>query len=178
MKRADILARSVACTERARVYIDMDRKHWVSVVPGERERWPEHEDAVAALFERTMTTSPLARRLREGFTVRVVFGLEELREKLVIWQANLDDAVVECAKVHAVGQQPQLARAQSLIVDAVHDGALELVVDGAWRLVLPRELVARLSDDDRLPARFPELFGGRYVSLHRLLGPTYRYIPA
>jgi hypothetical protein len=185
--RAQVLARTfhrVTCgscahaftAARPLVYTDIDRKHWVQIAPpNERPRWPEYEDATARLFERAMTGSPYTDELREGFLVRVVFGLEELREKLVVWDANLDDAVVECVKVHAIAQRPELARAKSLIVDAVRGGALELVADGVERLAVSRDVVAQFSGDDRLPSRFPELFGGRFVSVHRLLGPRYRW---
>lgn len=81
------------------MYTDVDRGHWVWVAPTiERLRWPEHEIAADQLFERAMIGSPLVDGLRDRFTRRVVFGLEELREKLV-WNASLDDAVVETLKV-------------------------------------------------------------------------------
>ena len=160
---------------RAFIYTDTDRKHWVQVAPAnERMRWPEYETATDQLFDRAMTGSPLTHELRDGFTVRVVFGLEELREKLVVWQANLDDAVVECLKVTVLRDRPALARAH-LVVDSVPDGALDIVADDRERLTVPRELVTSFHRDERLPERFPELFGGRYVSTFRLLGPRYRW---
>ena len=161
---------------RAFVYTDTDRKHWVQVAPADqRVRWPEYETVTDRLFDRAMTGSPLTHELREGFTVRVVFGLEALREKLVVWQANLDDAIVECLKVRLVRDRPALARAL-LVVDAVADGALTVVADGSERITIPSQLVAQFHrDDDRLRARFPELFSGRFVSTFRLLGPRYRW---
>jgi len=161
---------------RAFVYTDSDRKHWVSVAPpNERVRWPEYEAATDALFDRAMTGSPLTHVIREGYTLRVVFGLEELREKLVIWSANLDDAVVECLKVHAISKQPELSRAEWITVDRVGGDGIELLVDRERRIALDRGLVDAFHDDERLRGRFPELFGGRFVSLFRLLGPRYRW---
>ena len=161
--------------QRPLVYTDMDRKHWLQVaLASERPRWPELEPATEQIFARAFTGSPLADR--EGFKLRLVFGLEELREKLVIWRSSLDDAVVECIKAHVTSRDPRHVRAAAIVVDAVAaDGALELAIDGE-RLAVPAELVERFHADGRLPARFPELFGGRFVSLHRLTGPRYRWV--
>ena len=160
--------------QRALVYTDIDRKHWLQVaLASERPRWPELEPATEQIFDRAFTGSPLADR--EGYKLRLVFGLEELREKLVIWRAALDDAVVECLKAHVIAHEPRLLRARTIVVEAVVDGGIELVVDGE-RIGVSAELVEQFHADDRLPARFPELFVGRYVSLHRLTGPRYRWV--
>ncbi|MDQ3367355.1 MAG: CpXC domain-containing protein [Myxococcota bacterium] len=171
----------VACAitftaQRAFVYTDTERKHWLQVAPAiERPRWPELEPATEALFDRAFTGAPLALEIREGMKLRLVFGLEELREKLVLWRANLDDATVECLKAQLLAHQPRLMRARTIVVDAVTAGALELVVDDTERFVIPAALVERYHDDPRLPDRFPELFGGRYISLFRLTGPRFRW---
>jgi len=165
--------------QRSLIYTDMERKHWIHVaLPIERPRWPELEQVADEVFERGFVGSPLAAELRDGFKRRLVFGLEELREKLVIWRAALDDATVECLKIHAISRDAMLARA-TLVVDAVVDGALRITVEdtGERRMIeIPAELVEQFHDDARLPDRFPELFGGRFVSTHRLLG--HRYKPA
>jgi hypothetical protein len=162
--------------QRPLVYTDMDRKHWLQV---EREiarpRWPELEQLTDEVFVRAFTGSPLTHELRDGFKRRLVFGLEELREKLVIWRASLDDAVVECLKLHAIAREPDLSRAESIVVDEVHDGGLRLVVDATRVIQVPGDLVEQYHDDVRLPDRFPELFGGRFVSIHRLLGHRYKW---
>jgi hypothetical protein len=163
--------------QRPLLYTDMDRKHWLHVaLEMERPRWPELEEAAAAVFERVFATSPLAQDQREGFRMRLVFGLEELREKLVVWRAGLDDAVIECVKLDAITHAPELVSARAVIVDEVaDDGGLSLVIDGSSRRAVPGAVVERYRDDPRLPSRFPELFGGRYVALHRLLGARYRW---
>lgn len=162
--------------QRPFIYTDTERRHWVQVAPViERPRWPELETATDALYDRAFTGSPLALELREGMKLRLVFGLEELREKLVIWRANLDDAIVECLKAQLLAREPRLLHAKSIVVAAVTDGALELVIDDSERLAIEAALVEQFHDDTRLPGRFPELFGGRYVSLFRLTGPRYRW---
>ena len=166
----------VFVAQRPLLYTDMDRKHWIQVVlPEARPRWPEYEVAVDDVFTRAFTGSPLARGLADGMRRRLVFGLEELREKLVVWAANLDDRAIECVKLELVRREPVLAHT-TLTVDAVADDhALTIRVDGDRILEVDGALVEAFDADHRLPARFPELFGGRYVSFHRLLGPRYRW---
>lgn len=159
--------------QRPLIYTDMDRRHWVQVVLSEeRVRWPEYENAVDEIFARAFTGSPLVRELQERMKVRLVFGLDALREKLVLWRASLDDRAIECMKLELVRREPALARAD-LVVDRVEDGAVIVRVDGVRELVARG--VAEWDDDPRLVSRFPELFGGRYVSFHRLLGPRYKW---
>jgi hypothetical protein len=161
--------------QRSLVYTDMDRKQWLQVARvEERPRWPELETLTDEVFDRAFTGSPLTNQLRVGFKRRLVFGLEELREKLVIWRAALDDAVVECLKVAVIAKAPDLARSQ-LVVDEVIDGGLRLIVDGTRTIEVPASLVEQFHDDARLPERFPELFGGRYVAIDRLLGHRYKW---
>ena len=169
---------TVFTAQRGLVYTDMDRRHWLQVArEDERPRWPELEPATRDIFDRAFTGSPLAQPLCEGMRVRLVFGLEELREKLVIWRANLDDATVECLKLDAVVHEPALLHAQRIVLDEVTaDGALALAVDGERQLTIPTELVERYHDDPTLSRRFPELFGGTFVSAHRLLGHRYRWV--
>jgi CpXC protein len=163
--------------QRSVLYTDMDRRHWLQVArPIERPRWPELEPAATATFERAFATSPIAAELRDDFKLRLVFGFEELREKLVVWRAGLDDRVIECVKVLVVSREPALLRADSIIVDDVGaDRSLALAVDGDRRLAVDGAVVDRFHDDPSLPERFPELFGGRFVSIHRLLGHRYRW---
>ena len=108
-----------------------------------------------------------------------MFGLEELREELVIWDAAIDDALVECMKVRAYASDPALAAPGShLIVDVVRDD--EVIVctwfpatPGPTQLVeLPAPwLHDALRDRASLEARFPELFRGGFVSVDRLRSP-------
>src|SRR5690606_17496135 len=97
---------------RPLVYTDMERKHWVHVaLAGEIPRWPELERLAVDVCERAFTGSPLAAQMRDAFRIRLVFGMEELREKLVIWRAGYRDAVVECAKLHLIAKDTSLALA-------------------------------------------------------------------
>jgi hypothetical protein len=158
---------------RPLVYTDIDRKHWIYVaLASERPRWPELEDAAAAIFDQAFNGSPLAIELAEGFKQRVVFGMEELREKLVIWRAGYDDAVFECVKLQLLERRPGLAREQ-VVVDTIDD---QVILTGAPEPIAIERTAVEDAHDRRaeLSRRFPELFHGHYVSTHRLLGHRYR----
>jgi len=161
-------------------YTDIERRQLFLVGRvSERTHWREHEQQLHRTIERVLQLgSPLVTPFVHGLTSRVVFGLEALREKLVLDDAALDDALVECIKIRAYANDPTLAAPGSRIVvdavtandalaclwfpkpDAAPDRALEL--PPAW-------VAAALDDRASLEARFPELFGGGYVDAARLL---------
>lgn len=161
------------------VYTDFGRKHWILVaLAGEMSAWPDWEAQlrrdVAHAFDHG---SPLVHEITRGFQVRVVFGYEELREKLVVWDAGLDDALVECLKVRALAQDPGLAAPGSRLLvhrvdpdDRCHLHWYARATDPApaRALALPAEWTADVvRDRASLAARFPELFGGGFVSVNR-----------
>lgn len=167
--------------KRPLVYTDIDRRHWLQVaLADERPRWPEFEPATVEIFEGAFVGSPLAAGLRDGFKVRLVFGVEELREKLVIWAAGFDDAVIECAKLRLFTAEPGLASSHRLLVDSLDDASAALLAfdanDQPVRTVhIPIAAIDAAHDDEaRLRRYLPELFGGGFVSWHRLLGHRYR----
>jgi len=189
--RDDVLARRfhrVVChgcaapieAQRPLLHIDFERDHWVLVAnTGELGLWPAYEarlrDNVARVLGRG---SPLMQELAGRLRVRLVFGHEELREKLLIWSAGLDDAVVECLKLRVYAADPALAAPGSrLLVDSYHDHALDLLWFARAADARPARVLitpsAWLRDTDRdraaLAARFPELFGGGFVSAARLV---------
>jgi hypothetical protein len=108
-----LLARSLllrSCASCGASHQHFDRLIWTDL-PGklcacvlqeaERPRWAELErEALGALSVPLRTEGPPAvRRWGAEVVIRLVFGLEELREKVVCRQAGLDDRVVEYLKV-------------------------------------------------------------------------------
>ena len=162
------------------VYTDFGRNHWLLVrVIGDEPDWREWEaqleQDLARAFEHG---SPLAHELGKQLLARVVFGYEALREKLVVWDAGLEDAIVECIKVRAISADPTLAATGSaLVVDQIDD---DDTIHFAWfanaadpapeRLIDVPPTWVRDTDRDHasLEARFAELFGARFVSVRRL----------
>ena len=158
------------------LYTDFARGHWVQVgAAADLARWPTIERDALAGFQRWLTaTSPAIAPEAARFTVRVVLGLDELRERLLLWDAGLDDALVECAKHVALRQQPAIRGAgHRLRVERVDHAELHLAsIDDARqvraRWTMPRGLIDSL---DRAQWRrdLPELFEPGFASIDRLL---------
>lgn len=190
--RDDVLARRlhrVACAcglairiEAAFEYMDVTRRQLCLVGRADQlSAWPALEARLHATVHRALELgSPLARPLVRGVRSRVVLGTEGLREKLVVWEAALDDGLVECVKLRAFASEPALAAPGSrLVVDAIAaDDALAcwwspradapptrwLELPSGWMRDACR---ARGS----LEARFPELFRGGFVDVRRMFDP-------
>jgi hypothetical protein len=159
--------------EQRVVYTDFERKHWIyGCVEADRADWPAWEARVRDDATRMLRDqSPLVAHLADGLRVRVVFGYEELREKLVVWEAGADDALIECLKIRAVAGDPRLALAP-LVVERIEPTDEVVLLSGE---VAIRCEPGWLRDTDRdratLARRYPELFAGGYVNLRRLLRP-------
>jgi len=84
-------------------YLDFERDQFVMVFPPEAlPRFRECEKVAAALFERTLAgpdASAAARRRAEKMALRVCFGLEAFREKVVCAEGQIDEVAVELAKL-------------------------------------------------------------------------------
>jgi hypothetical protein len=139
-------------------YIDPDRNTFIQVKPvADRHRWQE---ASVALDHSVQYKVPAAVYPSEGRTLRVAFGLEELREKLVAQDADLDDRLAELAKVLVVYEHPfllQRARLRLLLTNVtaenVHFVACYDHAPNRYRIDLPREIadgiVARREEMER-----------------------------
>lgn len=90
--------------EKAFFYLDTARgQAFLVQPPRERFRYAE----ASALLDRMLAVLPEAMRAQVSLT-RVVFGLEELREKIVAAEAGLDDRAVELMKAAVLHDHPVL----------------------------------------------------------------------
>lgn len=172
------------------LYMDLGRRQLYAVHPArERASEREHGEALVRTWSSTVgdTAGGAARQVFGGdqFHVRLCYGLEELREKLVAHEAGLRDLVIEALKAEVMAATSEL-RTLSVI-------ALRLEgVDAAGRLVLLAERatdppsllevglvvdrarydeLAALSWHDLL-ARFPGIAAGPHVSMLRWTLPS------
>ena len=89
---------SVVPIEYRTLYVDMDRKEILCLLPGE-------EDPAAKEEAQSWAEDQLP---NEGvYSMRFVHSANDLREKLLIFQAGLDDRIVEICKGVALSQVPQ-----------------------------------------------------------------------
>jgi hypothetical protein len=143
-----------ACRQRFTVekpfyYTDIDRNALFKVLPrGERHTWKQASrdlDAASDLIPQAVANS-------KDRTLRVVFGMDELREKLVAQDAELDDREVELLKVLLVYEHPVLLRRPRLrlTLQSVNSEDLEFVAayehhPAKFRLMMPRRIAAEFS---------------------------------
>ena len=164
-------------------YTDFGRFHWVHVgTPAALDDWATLERYALETFDRYMLGGPPAvAELATRCRIRVVFDLDELREKLAIWDASLDDALIECAKARCLAERPSLAGPERRIrVRAIEDTQLVMAaVDAAHprvdvaRWVVPRSILDDVvAHRDEWARRMPELFDRGFVSLDRYLHST------
>jgi hypothetical protein len=168
--------------EKQLLYTDFARGHFVGVFPPEQEaRFISCAALVEASFQHAIVVEapPIVAAAAPRFEVRVVFGLAELREKLICWNNDLDDRAVELLKMDVLADRPELVArgVVALVVDGVtaEENAIALVSRPFPRdlprpppvaLLVPREIY------DAVVATVPEperakRFQGPYVNALR-----------
>jgi len=166
--------------DRSFLYTDMTLGHFVLVFPNAQlGEWPELELVASRAFHDVVDQGPpMVRAMADTFRVRQVFGLRDLGDKLRLWEAGLDDTIVELMKLELT-QVPALARRAELrlSVDGVLDSEDRIAIrawsldgslpDSSWGAPLARyrELASRRAE---LVERYPGLFLRPYVSYRRL----------
>jgi hypothetical protein len=156
--------------EDAFTLMDFLRKQFfVQEPPSLQPRWREREVAVRALADRTLAPEalpPVVQDIGEGLRVRIVFGLEALREKLVCFDAALDDVALEACKLELVRRGHSLD--VELRLDEVQGDVLVLRAGDDASMRVPRRDYDAVLGDAYAPVR-EELARGAYVDLARLL---------
>lgn len=188
-----VLARTLmstlcACGDRVGVekpllYSDVGRGWWIQIATVDRRPMFEVCERETRA-ELAASTDPAkwpkaAAAIGESLRVRVVFGHEELREKVLCADHGLDDVLVEILKLELLVAQPELhaAGATILVLDGVVDGALAFVAlapDATAQFHAVGEVRVMRSAHDALAARraelaetYPALFGAAYVNALR-----------
>ena len=152
-------------------YMDVQRGHWLAVFPPEElPEWAAHEVVSHEAFWQVSDRAPMLWNFRATeMTLRCVFGLADLREKLLIWDSGLDDAIVELWKLELEATEPALAtdvlrfagREGGEIVFAV--GLDGQAIAAPWG----RYTILR-AQNRQLRAQHPVLFKGPFVDRRRL----------
>ncbi len=175
----------ITAVDQPFLYVDFDRRQFFGVRPArELDAADGHARAIDEVFERTMLRdAPVAVRARAGeFMVRICFGLDELRDKLVVEQHGLDDLVVEEVKCRVLASDPRFWQAGVLtlwLVDVAPTGELLMLPSdhggGTMRAPVPPVVVERALYDeaaalgrDAIRAARRGIAVGTHVSLLRL----------
>lgn len=173
--------------DKSFVYVDLERRQLISVhPPAERARAREHGEELVAVFQRALgeQAGAAARATFSGatFHVRVCYGNEELREKLVAHDAGLRDLPLEALKAELLAGTEALRDAGviALYLDRADDRELVFLAERAAAeppapALLDRAVTAERARYDALAAvpweellaRFPGIASGPHVSMLR-----------
>lgn len=178
--RAEILAGSFHCFTCARcgaplvhrgpwLYTDVERRQMISMrLPEEADAWADLEVvAERAFWQQYPRGGQSWRADADAYRLRLVFGQWALREKLILWDAGLEDAPVEVLKLdlrvrHGVRGAP-------VVVEVTADALLMRIVGDDAAISVPREALDGL-DPALLRRRYPALFDRLYVDHRRVAG--------
>jgi hypothetical protein len=155
------------------VYVDSARgQHFLELPRALEPSWEASEGVVREHFARLHEEAhPGLAGLRE----RLVFGLDALGEKLVAFEAGVDDAALEVLKMEVLRSSPGVAfhpDARPRLV-AADEGELTLALcdeEGALReLRVPRAALSAVADSPAHAALIEEQRRGLYVDAGRWL---------
>jgi hypothetical protein len=171
-----------SCGQRYRgdgplIYVDFERKHWIGVFPRQHERsWALVEQQPLDSFRRALIdyAPPVVRAMSDGFAVRTAFGLDALAEKLAVFEAGMDDRVVEMVKLAVVLSAGGLLHPgrRPTFLGRDDEGVVRLAVpvaDGAVPMTVGAHQVDLWANDVRWRSVIEELSAGPYVDVGRLL---------
>lgn len=160
-------------------YTDFPRKHWFTVVPRagvlHMQQWLDiaHASFRATMIERA---APMVASWAPHLTRRLIFGLASLREKLLVFDAGLDDRIVELVKLQLIRDLALPARADGYFhLVAIDHATLRFEhahpQGGVFELPMPRALYDRIQwQGDQVRATCPALFDGIAVDHRVALG--------
>ena len=179
------------------VYTDFDRHEYIAVETAATASWQaalaRHQTVFTNCFDHG---PPIAQDWGKVFKRRVVYGFRALREKILVWDAGLDDRIVEAVKGDLVRDEGESPREVVLRIHSVLDGGhlLFSVHDpvrrpadtppgAAMTLVLPAardfwtapaaRYQARAADEASIGRDYPWLSDDWFVDIHD--GPSYLY---
>jgi hypothetical protein len=132
---------TVVTAEKSFFYTDLDRQTFIQVKP----RQDRHlSNSVSAGLDRALEYLPEALSPTDSRKVRVVFGMAELREKLLAEDLDLDDRSVEYLKVLVLNEHPFLLQKPRLrlMLDGATNDELQFVAafdleDQQFRVGIP-----------------------------------------
>ena len=121
---------------------------------------------------------PVVRALGERLSLRVVFGYDQLREKVLCREHGLDDKVVEFVKLAVLAARPEWQRPGFdglRLVDVLPEGlAFEHDADGPKpRVVIDRDTYTSIAADPRHFIDWaPQIWQGPYVNARSVRMPV------
>jgi hypothetical protein len=100
---------------------------------------------------------------------RVVFGYEELREKVVCFAARLDDHIIEAMKIALIDAKPDVGRLSLQLVDDDYLWFARVGTSEPPFAVRKAMYDTMHADTQKLQMVLQPLWGGTYVSAEKCL---------
>ena len=158
------------------IYTDFERKQWIGEFPLDWETsWARLEHQPLDSFRRAMIdfAPPIVRGESSGFVVRAVFGLGALAEKISLFEAGLDDRVVELTKLVVLlrsGMTLHPAHRPRFVKRDDHGAHLVLdPVTGDEVAVVSEEEIEQIAADPAWGPWLRDLATGPYVDIGRFM---------
>ncbi|HEX6839490.1 MAG TPA: CpXC domain-containing protein [Polyangia bacterium] len=155
--------------EHEMLYTDLERRQFFGVFPrAAAAEFAQCEQWIEATYRRAfLEEGPhIVRQALDNCVRRVVFGYEQLREKVVCFDAGLDDRILEAVKVALGDADPALAGRLSL--QAVEADRLQLATESGALIAVGREVYdGILAEADKVKALLAPLWQGIFVSAER-----------
>ncbi len=152
-------------------FFDPDAGLWFGVYPPRwEEAWRALEEQLLASFRSAMVefAPPIVQEEAGRYTVRALFGLDALRDKVLAFDAGLDDAAFETLKLDLLRRTPALSIAGRPRLVAVAATRITLHA-GDDALELDRSAVAAVAEGAQWQAARAAVAGAAYVDVGRTL---------
>ena len=158
-------------------YTDSLRGEWFACYPPQWEAsWQQFVGEAEELADSTFDPKnlpPVLKNMREETKIRVVFGIQALREKLICGSAELDDVALEIFKLGMIQSSEKLApllshRPRCI---AIGDEGLQFVIRStgeAQFTTIPHEEYARVINREEWAPIYAMLSDSPYVDLGKL----------
>ncbi|MDQ3368465.1 MAG: CpXC domain-containing protein [Myxococcota bacterium] len=158
-------------------FTDFPRRQWFTIAPSTGLPWRRRWLAIAERgFETTMVTHApaLVVDMSRDMTRRLMFGLAALREKLITFDAGLDDRVIELLKIQLIRDlRGTFSPADYFHLVEVGDAELRFEkthADGIIRpIAVPRPMYAALAAHPDIEAMIQQAFPEGVLFDHRAI---------
>ena len=174
LKRTLMRFTCASCThpfviEHEMLYTDLERRQFFGVFPrAAAAQFAQCEEWIEATYRQTFLEEgpEVVRQALDNCVRRVVFGYEQLREKVVCFDAGLDDRILEAVKVALGDAAPALGGRLSL--QSVDEDRLHFAAESGAVIAVGRDVYDGISAEaDKVKALLAPLWQGIFVSAER-----------
>jgi len=164
------------------LYHDMNNRLWLQVTWEDEEDWKQVEENYRNFLTKIITGHPIFARLgpkEEMYKRRLVFGYEQLAEKVVIFDSGLDDRVIEYLKFLYLGsldpKEKPTVGALRILFQCIEGNKFMFVFlnsnSGPKYFTIDRKPYDEITEEQSAMETLSQCFRDAfYVNMNRLLG--------